>query len=683
MKSFWIASLFLVLLTTGCARISSDKSKVTLDFSGFYQKSQSILSQNGEEDNGFPTLVTISRRDGTRAQHFKVLPGMSLDLELERGEVTIQALLFGPDETLVQPAGNERDGGMRPYLVVQEVTLDQPEQTLSLTAVPITDFMGGDVGGRILTTSNNGPTGVVTYNIKVNAQLPPLKLDIFKPSIVNGWFQFFALHSSQLLGIEYLLPDGTNAFGPGEVHNLSTLYQNSNKQTQVVLPNRATIRSDTTGYRFDGARGAESYILGFWGPGVGPDQKAYQSFVDPITESYKYQSNLVSMDSAMLSSFLPSLSLSYFSWSSETVSQVFSQAMSVTETSPSSGIFQGITSVRHRGGLNISLPPDPTMSESLLFSSLAISSGTKDHFTGFRGIFRVSEWSNGDLKFVASNTDHKLYLLPDVQLGKVEVFINTTSKDDELDEESDTCEGLRNGSHPAFVKYAETGVATLTGTLSTGGSGTDQYLQISTIPAELYQMAICAQVTSPNYSIPLPMVFYAYELSRLRPGEFVPVIADACDTYMTEGSICTDGSYVIGNRTDSTTMIDDYKYILHPGLWSATWGYSATTTNANSTEGPANQVSLDASNGSLFASGACKDLGSDWFLPSEAEWVHFHSELVGPNAATYGINTSGQYWTSNETNSDQAKVRDMEFGTITDVNKDSSKDIRCMRRVPL
>lgn len=79
--------------------------------------------------------------------------------------------------------------------------------TVEVSLEVLDTFKGGHIAGRYLNRLSGGPTGIVNINLIPKAGLGSFTL--FKTSMVNGWFEFFA---SQNFEMSYEFADGTPIF---------------------------------------------------------------------------------------------------------------------------------------------------------------------------------------------------------------------------------------------------------------------------------------------------------------------------------------------------------------------------------------------------------------------------------------------------------------------------------------
>jgi hypothetical protein len=546
--SVFFLVLSVAFLGSGCSRVQSDSSssRVVLQFPSFYKASleggrqkslgsrsitegeQTIQSQSAtnsglgassesgselgfgdkSERKPYPVLVTLSSSSGQRPQFFQLpiilkdetFEVQPLEIQLDRGEIAIQVLMFLPDESL----GGKSDGGMLPYLGYSDkILLNQAEQTIQLSLKPLTDFLGGDVAGRVI-SSDTELTGRVEYHVKVQNHLPPLKVNFFNGTIINGWFQLVALHSKDLQGIEYILVRKEvtgplreqNIFGPGKVHNLETLYaetlnESVQRGAQVAIPHTTSVRSEwtitsncsyggtscssTQTWKFDRYRSAESYVLGFWKrePSVTLQDKAvthdFTALVDypsgtPGQFLYRYQSNL----NEYLSNFITdSEYVQPHVWLTESSSSVWNEIQKITEIDMDrSPVRQGHGFFYFRGYTNTdinTISSYPLITENSLYFHKDLVNGLKDSFSGFRGIFKTVAFDQKCLlsdctthkktdrpvyiekKYYANSSDIEFHdmktltLLPGVSVKKMKVFVNHTESDFWLKDENTVC----------------------------------------------------------------------------------------------------------------------------------------------------------------------------------------------------------------------------------------------------
>ena len=142
------------------------------------------------------------------------------------------------------------------------------------------------------------------------------------------------------------------------------------------------------------------------------------------------------------------------------------------------------------------------------------------------------------------------------------------------------------------------------------------------------------------------------------------------------GDVCADGSIFAG---DTNLYVTDVNQSTSIG-WSTV---NQTNSGAQSdTNGAANQAWI-AANRTLSQYPAfelCENLDrhgyTDWYLPARNE-LH---DVLYPNRNAIGGFTTGDYWSSTESEDDRARVVDFNDGDDLTGNKGNNKDVRCVRR---
>lgn len=665
----------------GCARVPTTQTQLRFELSA----QSGIFAQSSDDPSQqMPALFTVSRSDGSQPQHFELLPGQARVLDLPRGAVVIQALMFTPMTYPGLLPDSDNRGGMQPYFALQSVTLDQPEQTVVLSLQAPRQFLTGEVAGRYLSTTNGGPTGDIEYNIKIKSHLPPIKLGkkMDNSYIVNGWFQLFSLRSEDVLGIEYLLPDGTNIFGPGAIKNIDNLIEVSapntqpTAQVQLSVPWSAKIRSSgyvsgSPTYQFDGFREPEVYTLGFWGPARATTQGAQfyypgTNFLDVlIPKTYRYQSDLRVQTSSELESYqgnttnaikinstLSSLSDLYFLLTGTTQLT----AGSPTQQGGGGGFLRG-SHLTSTDTLNIE--------STLVLDPTTLSQSGKDGFGAFRGFLRAVNFPstasypnpfNGWTTY-RQPSDKLLQVLPGIKIDSLAVYQNLTAN--EFDDRELNCLDPSNPNLTLFTGQVEL-------------IGNDQQttsISLDPFPSQAKNLILCPTFKA-GYRPTRPTVLYQHQYRGL------------CDQpSVTSGTLCDDGSYYLGTLNVTGSI---YKYFSAPASdVEYQWGPSDQNSTLTSDEGANNTQNADAN---YPAANFCKNTSflvyTDWFLPSPQEFVAFHSALNGlPDPYTL---TAGDYWTSKqEDNWDAFIYRTTAVSTNLSSTKTNSHKIRCMRRVPI
>ena len=150
------------------------------------------------------------------------------------------------------------------------------------------------------------------------------------------------------------------------------------------------------------------------------------------------------------------------------------------------------------------------------------------------------------------------------------------------------------------------------------------------------------------------------------------------------GNSCPDGSYYIGRSKDGTKQIfmtqtdttSSYQWSTSAGTWQ---------NGGDANDGKSQSASIGASSANpsaYYCEGLTLDGKSDWYLPATYEM-----NLAVSNASTLGLNLSGTYpsgfyWTSTETDGNNAVSLRATDGyiNVTDY-KTNSHVLRCVRQV--
>ena len=149
------------------------------------------------------------------------------------------------------------------------------------------------------------------------------------------------------------------------------------------------------------------------------------------------------------------------------------------------------------------------------------------------------------------------------------------------------------------------------------------------------------------------------------------------------GEKCPNGDVVYAGEYSGTrlytTAADQGQFSWNNG--SSNW----TTTGASSTsDGMANTdtlVGLSDAGAPYEAANTCRGLGSDWYLPAQAEL----NVLYTNRTAIGGFNTSGSfpagyYWSSSENANRSARNQRFSDGSQGNGNKYDGRAVRCVRR---
>ncbi len=150
-------------------------------------------------------------------------------------------------------------GGMAIYYgIAEETVTTQTTVDIFLGATPIngsTPVSDGQIGGRMLTSSNAGPTSPI--RIMYQPTVGPAML-IETGEIINGWFSLFGLEG---MALSYKLDDDTELFGAPQ--NLSSFASSSPEKVVIHVPSHWRSINYNSGPREVSA--ASRVVLGWFG----------------------------------------------------------------------------------------------------------------------------------------------------------------------------------------------------------------------------------------------------------------------------------------------------------------------------------------------------------------------------------------------------------------------------------
>jgi hypothetical protein len=149
------------------------------------------------------------------------------------------------------------------------------------------------------------------------------------------------------------------------------------------------------------------------------------------------------------------------------------------------------------------------------------------------------------------------------------------------------------------------------------------------------------------------------------------------------GAVCANGSVYAGVHGGSplyTTPSDQGRFSWNRGV--SNWTLTGATSTSNGLSNTNKLVSLLDAGAPYRAARACRDLGTDWYLPSQAElYVLFTNRFAIGGFNLTGALPGGWYWSSYEPNSDSA-ARAYRFsdGDLAGSNKTNALSVRCVRK---
>ncbi len=172
---------------------------------------------------------------------------------------------------------------------------------------------------------------------------------------------------------------------------------------------------------------------------------------------------------------------------------------------------------------------------------------------------------------------------------------------------------------------------------------------------------------------------------------------DPCTSSGTPGTACRDGQTVYagswnGSRYYTTTADQStgaywgtYGVTLGANAQSLTDGRTNTNTALASIEGNPQAGACNAApynppacapNAHLLCKSLRSTLGGDWYLPARDEIV----SVLYANKAAIGGFSNVYYWSSTETNDNNARIVLLSGGTLSNTNKNFDSRVRCVRR---
>ncbi|MCS6837721.1 MAG: hypothetical protein NZ480_02645, partial [Bdellovibrionaceae bacterium] len=295
----FFVTVFVSLMVAACA-VREDRSHVTIDFSSVissegYQSNEkmsgyaSVVSIDQPQNLSMYLFVTLSRTDkdlidGQPALHFErqLSDGVSsvVELEVPRGKYTLQILLIERKEQGFTNGVSDTVLLLKAYQQVVTIKLEKSVENLSIALQELTDFITARLAGRItygqMRGNEYGPTGNITYRIKLRPDLPSIPLPVALTSYgsaINGWFRALGAYSSEIAGVEYVLNGVVPVGGlfPGrtyyrldELSEWAAAPSLNKKVVSAWLPHRLIFKLSGSSI-YSGVSDPIGVVLGFWG----------------------------------------------------------------------------------------------------------------------------------------------------------------------------------------------------------------------------------------------------------------------------------------------------------------------------------------------------------------------------------------------------------------------------------
>lgn len=203
----------------------------------------------------------------------------------------------------------------------------------------------------------------------------------------------------------------------------------------------------------------------------------------------------------------------------------------------------------------------------------------------------------------------------------------------------------------------------------------------------------CVYVTS-NFNVNTP---YSFTVSNLQPNTkyyYRAVVSNSVGITYGEVKEFTTLNITVGMSYQDGIVgyifkSGDTDYVageIH-GLIIATndQGTAAWSNNNNSIttlhtvgSGKSNTDNIIANQGDgNYAAKLCRNKGSEWFLPSTAEWMRIYDNKT----SNMNFSTSNPvYWSSSQTNNNQANVMNIGGGVATQIDKSNVRNVRAVKK---
>lgn len=448
-----LLTIFLGWTLSSCDRKSSDSSKLSLvlPISSSQQKQVSALS--GELAHLVVNISGPGLPGGTILQVWDQCKDCAVSMPVPNPFI-IDGIPYSADPRLIQVLAvyQDSDYGMAFFYGDILAVMNQPDVStvINLDLLNSSSAMtSGRIAGRYMDWSGGGPTGRV--NIMYEPPGKP-RMVIQKSSIINGWFEFFAL---DIINFDYVLEDGRVLFDNVNL-NSSEFFANS-RLLNINIPEHENSRDSVWS-----TEEASKLVLGWFGDTT---WTASKSWCYDTGSNYQY-SNLAVLGSSGATKLIASASAS------------------------------GSQYVSYQGGLDISdslCQNSAVRFDSTLLSTASyIDNSHKDGAIPFELPFRKIG-TNGDT-FVVSNagdtTTIQYHFLPGLavtdanSMGKgfdgISIF-KAITQNERLgrDDNEVLCERMAMGGFPEFQRIANFPVTTSSGQLDVQIPATERSMGVS------------------------------------------------------------------------------------------------------------------------------------------------------------------------------------------------------------
>ncbi len=368
----------------------------------------------------------------------------SFNFEVPQGEARlIQALAVYEQDTTKSMVFTYGD-------VTTSMTAAEVSVTISLTEIGAGSVVSGRVSGRVLTSANAGPTGVVDVYFDPGNSKPALIVE--KSFIANGWFSFFMLAGATL---EYKVggPSGASLFGgPVDLNSpkFIPLAANGNRD-QVVRAAMPSFVRENGGVKASDK--ANINVWGFWSADsslISGKMACNDLNAGSFTRVFRYASPASSASTLLTLANAAGADQSYPS-----------NAALLNVASP-------MTSVTAGGG-QVTACSSPVNVSYIPVRKNLIDGNGNDSVAGFRNIF-ITDSNGNTLTFVGTGTTATISgsVLPGIQslFTGIRFFKRTGTAAEEFRIEVPMCQAIANGASGFVPAGAATSIDPSTGAFS-------------------------------------------------------------------------------------------------------------------------------------------------------------------------------------------------------------------------
>lgn len=264
--------------------------------------------------------------------------------------------------------------------VTQSLSGSSVTLTVPLTSVGGGSIISGNVGGRYLTGTNTGLTGIIDIKYQASATKPALIVD--SSFMTDGWFNFFMLSGASF---SYIHRDTQTVLWGGPVSLDHTLFDpagDMNQRVKAFVPVHTKSRWENGATTYSTGEPRIS-VWGYWGPSATGKQVCLAGVGSSTTDITRYASADLSSATAL------------------TINHVTTAGTATPTAADLLNTTSHLTSIMVKGGAVLSAScgaysdtPANNYVNFLKIRQKTIENDGHDEGPGFKGIFITDETSN-------------------------------------------------------------------------------------------------------------------------------------------------------------------------------------------------------------------------------------------------------------------------------------------------